>query len=605
MMPSHKTMRIAILPGDGIGQEVMALALPVFDRLSIPVHLMHGEIGWLCWQQEGAPIPERTWRLIAEADCVLLGAITSKPIWEAEAALMPVHQQQGLQYVSPLIQLRQTLDLFVNVRPCFSVAQTKTPFHFCIIRENTEGLYAGFDFSPLPSSLHQLISQDKRWQTCLAEEMACSLRIQTKKGLYRLFEFAFNYARKQGMQRVTWADKVNVLRQSGAFAHQVFCEVASAFPDILADCLQVDAVAMQLVRAPERFGVIVAENMFGDILSDVGASVMGGLGFAPSANLGKNGAYFEPVHGSAPHMPTHRANPCAMFLSIGLLLEHFNYPEAAKKIKEAVCWVVNDGRFVTPDAGGKASNEVMTEAILEACIEKPGGKIHRFSPTKASMSSPWHALLAFSASEISDALDACSIEGALYGIKPLFSGMKMAGPAYTVRYVPRKLPVAVFKKAADYIDKVPPCSVIVIDNAGRTDCTVWGDILTSTALKKEIAGTVVYGSVRDINALSMTSYPLYCTGVYMRSGKNRVYKAEEQAPLIIQGVKILPGDIIFADDHGVLVIPALRLNEVIEKARIIQINEEKIKTAVRLGASLKEARKRFAYHKPWVLKEEN
>nr|WP_242604595.1 isocitrate/isopropylmalate family dehydrogenase [Legionella fairfieldensis] len=364
MMQFKSPLKIAVLPGDGIGVDVTHAALPVFHALNIPVELTTGDIGWTFWQKEGTAIPQRTWQLIKQSDTILLGATTSKPKREAIAELADAFHQAPPDYVSPIIQLRQHLDLFANIRPCFAIKNTDR-FNCCIIRENTEGLYSGFDYYPLPAPLKELINDNPAWRTLAASEVSCTLRLQTKPGLKRLFEFAFQYADQQHMKRVTLADKPNVLRHSSAFVRELFEAVASQYSHLKADILNVDAVALWLIRRPEEFGVIVAENMFGDILSDVGAAVMGGLGFAPSANVGHKGCYFEPVHGSAPRIEAHKANPCAMFLTIGLLLRHFGYNVQAEKIKEAVAAVVNEQRFITYDLGGHSTTEIMAEAIIE------------------------------------------------------------------------------------------------------------------------------------------------------------------------------------------------------------------------------------------------
>lgn len=361
-------LKIAVLPGDGIGVDVTEAAIPIFKALNIPVELSFGDIGWDFWIKEGTPIPERTWQLVKQSDVTLLGATTSKPQREARAELASKHQQIKPHYVSPIILLRQQLDLFANVRPCFNINGEGNNFNFCVIRENTEGLYSGFDYHPLPPQLQSLLEENPRWKHIAKDEASCSLRLQTKGGLIRLFQFAFQYAESNNMTRVTLADKPNVLRQSGAFTREFFEMIASQYPHIKADILNVDAVALWMIRRPDEFGVIVAENMFGDILSDVGAGVMGGLGFAPSANIGQKGSYFEPVHGSAPRIKSNRANPSAMFLTIGLLLQHFGFAEQAEKIKRAVIAIVKERHIVTYDIGGSSTTLDMAKAIIEHCI---------------------------------------------------------------------------------------------------------------------------------------------------------------------------------------------------------------------------------------------
>lgn len=356
--------RIAVLPGDGIGIDVMHAALPILQLMNLPLTINFGDIGWTCWQKEGCPIPQRTWELIQEADVVLLGAITSKP--EREALLeLPMPCKEGIQYISPIIQLRQAYDLYANIRPCYNISGKGKEFNFCVIRENTEGLYAGFDFYPLPAQIQALIEQSPKWSALTPDEVTCTLRLHSKTGWLRIFEYAFEYAERHRMHRVTFADKPNVLRKSSAFAREVFESVAERYFNIKADILNVDAVALWLIKRPEEFGVIVAENMFGDILSDVGAAVMGGLGFAPSANIGKAGGYFEPVHGSGPRLQKNSANPSAMFLTISMMLDYLGLSHEADKIRKSVTATLQQKRCVTYDVGGCSSTGEMAQEILQ------------------------------------------------------------------------------------------------------------------------------------------------------------------------------------------------------------------------------------------------
>lgn len=609
-MKPDDALKIAVLPGDGIGIEVTHAAIPVIEALNIPVQLTFGDIGWSYWQTEGTPVPDRTWQLVTESDSVLLGAITSKPQREAKSELAAKFRNKKLEYLSPIIQLRQKLDLFANVRPCFSLHHAKQPFNFCIIRENTEGLYSGFDYYPLPESIHHLLSKNPRWQNMPANEISCALRLQSQTGLKRLFQFAFDYAMNNNLQRVTFADKPNVLRQSSEFARNIFENTARQFPNIDADILNVDAVALWLIKRPDEFGVVVAENMFGDILSDVGAGVMGGLGLAPSANVGFKNSYFEPVHGSGPRMKSNSANPSAMFLTISMFLKHFGFQKQAKKIIAAVSAVVNQGRFITYDLGGKASTEEMAAAIIDQCVNSKNEDNMVSFALKEKSREPLkdglpvmeliQLLQHYTTSEVSDALDSCGVEGALLNIKALSPGMKLIGPAYTIKYAPNKEKSSMFKNAANYIDAIPPQSVIVIDNNGQTDCTVWGDILTAVAVRNHLAGTVVYGAVRDVAQIRDAQYPLFCTAVSMRSGKNRVHKSQEQCPLIINNVTIKPGDIIFADDNGVIVIPEYLAAEIANKIHHVKQTEEKIKTAIQSGSTLEQARRDYRYDQPWL-----
>jgi regulator of RNase E activity RraA len=217
----------------------------------------------------------------------------------------------------------------------------------------------------------------------------------------------------------------------------------------------------------------------------------------------------------------------------------------------------------------------------------------------------YQQLSEFDTAELSDALDACGIEGTLLGIKPIISGLKLVGSAFTVKYLPYNEKFSSeYKNAGNYIDDVPSNSVVVIDNAGKLDCTTWGDILTQFSLIRKISGTIVYGAIRDVQFAREAKYPLFASSIYMRSGKNRVYKFAQQCELLIEGVKIRPEDIIVGDDNGVIVIPKENLENVIEKAKNIKITEENIVNAIKSGSKLEEARKRYRYDQPWLSAQE-
>lgn len=213
-------------------------------------------------------------------------------------------------------------------------------------------------------------------------------------------------------------------------------------------------------------------------------------------------------------------------------------------------------------------------------------------------------LLKYSASEISDAMDSMGLDGVIKQIKPIKSNHQIAGPVYTVCYEPYSEKPETFQKAGDYIDDIPEGAVVVIDNGGRDNCTVWGNILTATAQKKKLAGTIVFGVVRDIHQIIALDYPVFSLGAFMKSGKNRVKLVSVQEPIQWGDCEIQPNDMIFADQHGGLVIPNHLLNEVIKRAQIIHDTEEKILEAVKNGMSLKIARQTYHYHKPWLKNDE-
>ncbi|WP_330169138.1 isocitrate/isopropylmalate dehydrogenase family protein [Bartonella grahamii] len=360
--------KVLVLPGDGVGTEVCDAALMVLEQFQLPIEFTYGDIGFEYWKQEGDSVPYATWQKIAESDAVLLGAVTSKGKEAALKELAPHLKEKNLAYVSPVLQLRQKLGLFANIRPVRYIFGPRKPFQFCVIRENSEGLYAGLDFRGITPETAAWLKHPNLKKYGL-EEAAWTVRLQTRFGLERLFEYAFSYARAHGFERVTFADKPNVMRESGQFAQEIFEKIAQNYPEIEADIHNVDAVALWIATKPEQFGVIVAENMFGDILSDLAAGVMGGLGLAPSANVGSKIAYFEPVHGSAPRIAgQNKANPSAMLYTTALLLEHLGFKDAALQLSQSVDQVIRAGKTVTYDLGGVASTCQMAEAVRNSLV---------------------------------------------------------------------------------------------------------------------------------------------------------------------------------------------------------------------------------------------
>ncbi|CAH7375638.1 Dimethylmenaquinone methyltransferase [Vibrio chagasii] len=205
---------------------------------------------------------------------------------------------------------------------------------------------------------------------------------------------------------------------------------------------------------------------------------------------------------------------------------------------------------------------------------------------------------------VCDALDSLSLVGGLQGIKPRTPGTIMAGPVYTVQYAPIERDTATFLNAGNYIDEVPEGYVVLVDNQGRLDCTSWGGILTSKAQRKNIAGTVIYGSGRDIREIQNANYPLFSTGIYMVSGKNRAIVAHRQVCIEIHGVSIYPGDWLFGDDNGVVVIPKDQLEETLYRAENTEQTEKKILDAINSGETLEAARAQYSYSTPWEVSKE-
>ena len=326
--------KICLLPGDGIGPEVIASARRVLDALPIHWDFIECGIGFGEYQRSGSPLPDSTIQEIRHADVALFGAVTTPPN-------IP-------NYFSPVVRMRQTLELFANLRPCRSIPHesSRPNIDLILVRENTEGLYSGIE---------RLEDDGNR---------AVTERVITRKGSERIVRKAFELAQQTRRKTVHIVHKANVLRQTCGLFRTVALEVASEYPDIAAQEMLVDTCAMELVRAPEQFEVIVTTNLFGDILSDEACMFVGGLGVAASANMGADSAVFEPVHGSAPPLVgTGKANPIATFLATALMLDHLNENESAERLQRAVqvCIANNES---TPDLGGILTTSEVTERVI-------------------------------------------------------------------------------------------------------------------------------------------------------------------------------------------------------------------------------------------------
>ena len=367
-MPKYK---IAVLPGDGVGVEVVEAALTVLDKLKVDAEYVQGDIGWKFWCNEGNALPDRTIQLLKETDCCLFGAITSKPKEDAAKELAPALQGKGLSYFSPIVRLRQEFDLYTNLRPC--KAYPGNPLNYrdnidlVIFRENTEGMYAGVEFFPLPLAVKDAFlvhPKMKAFKDVPLDEIAVSTRIMTKKGCERIVRAAFEYARKAKRRSVTVVEKPNVLRETGGLMLGVAREAAKAYPEIEFKEANVDAMCMWLVKNPGDYDVLVAENLFGDIISDLAAQLVGGLGFASSGNIGDRYGVFEPTHGSAPkYAGLYKVNPIATFLAATLMLEWLGETGKARALEGAVAEVIKEGRIRTYDMGGKSTSRDMAAAV--------------------------------------------------------------------------------------------------------------------------------------------------------------------------------------------------------------------------------------------------
>ncbi len=367
-MPKY---RIAILPGDGVGRDVVEATLPVLEKAGLDAEYVHGDIGWEFWAKEGNALPDRTIKLLKETDACLFGAITSKPKEDADRELDPSLRGKGLSYFSPIVRLRQEFDLYQNLRPCKAYPGNplnyKEGIDLVIFRENTEGMYAGVEFLPLPDAVRQALlvhPKMKRFKDVPADQIAVSTRIMTKPACARIVKAAFDYARKYGRKQVTLIEKPNVLRETGGLMLRTAREVAKGYPDIKFGDANVDAICMWLLKNPKDYDVLVAENLFGDIISDLAAQLVGGLGFACSGNIGDKYAVFEPTHGSAPkYAGMYKVNPIATILAAKMMLEWIGETAKAGRIEEAVAAVIAEGKVRTYDMGGSSTSLEMGRAV--------------------------------------------------------------------------------------------------------------------------------------------------------------------------------------------------------------------------------------------------
>jgi 3-isopropylmalate dehydrogenase len=364
--------RIAWLPGDGIGVEVMEAAKIVLDRAGLEAEYPHGDIGWDFWCKEGDAFPARTVELLKNVDAAMFGAITSKPVKEAEKELAPALQGKGMVYRSPIVRMRQLFDLYVCLRPCKAYPQNPLNFKegidLVVFRENTEDLYSGVEFNTVPDELRDTLSKlsppFKHFAGLAGDEYAVSCKINTRKGSERILRAAFEFARKFKRRKVTVVHKANVVRATDGLFLEIARKVARDFPDVAMDDANIDAMTMWLLKNPFNYDVLVAPNLYGDIISDLCAQMVGGLGFGCSGNIGEKLAVFEPTHGSAPkYAGQYKANPIATILAAKMMLDWLGEADKAERIEEATAAVVKEGRVRTYDMGGSAKTLEMAEAI--------------------------------------------------------------------------------------------------------------------------------------------------------------------------------------------------------------------------------------------------
>jgi isocitrate dehydrogenase (NAD+) len=327
-------MQVVLIPGDGIGPEVTQAAQDVVAAAGVDVRWAIAPAGAACVEQYGDPLPESTLDLIRQHRVALKGPCTT-----------PV----GKGFRSINVRLRQNLDLYASVRPVRTLPGVKGPYNgvdLIVVRENTEGLYSGQEHVVVPGVVE-------------------SLRIVTRPAAERIVRFAFELARREGRRRVTFCHKADVLRKSDGLFLDCARLVADEFPFIDFEERRIDNLCMELVLHPERFDVLVMENLFGDVISDLCAGLVGGLGLVPGANIGARYAVFEAVHGSAPDIAGKGlANPIAVIRSAAMLLDHIGQRDAAKRIERAVLRTLERGAGLTRDLGGDGSTRTIGEQII-------------------------------------------------------------------------------------------------------------------------------------------------------------------------------------------------------------------------------------------------
>jgi isocitrate dehydrogenase (NAD+) len=328
-------MHAVLIEGDGIGPEVTAAACRVVAAAGVEVQWVRADAGLGAVEKHGEPLPDQTLEMVRRYRVALKGPCTT-----------PV----GRGFRSVNVRLRKALDLYASVRPVNSLAGVKTPFEnvdLVVVRENTEGLYAGLEHQVVPGVVE-------------------SLRVITRPACERIVRFAFELARRTGRHRVTFCHKADVMRLSDGLFLRCAREVADEFPFVRFDESPIDTVCMDLALDPTRFDVLVMENLFGDVISDLCAGLVGGLGVVPGANLGGRYAVFEAVHGSAPDIAGKGlANPVAVVRSAAMLLDHVGERAAAGRIERAVARTLERGEGLTRDLGGTGTTETITEAIVK------------------------------------------------------------------------------------------------------------------------------------------------------------------------------------------------------------------------------------------------
>lgn len=364
--------KIGWLPGDGIGIEVMQAARIVLDKAGFSAEYIHGDIGWEFWVKEGDAFPQRTIEMLKTVDAAMFGAITSKPAKTAESELSPELKGKGFTYRSPIVRMRQLFDLYVCLRPI--KAYPGNPLNFkegidlVVFRENTEDLYSGVEFNPVPEELKNTLLKLSKpfaaFKDVPLDKYAVSCKINTKYGSERIVRAAFSFAKKHNRKKVTVVHKANVVRATDGLFLDAAKEVAKDYPGIKMDDANIDAMCMWLLKNPFNYDVLVAPNLYGDIISDLCAQMVGGLGFGTSGNIGDKLAVFEPTHGSAPkYAGMYKVNPIATILAAKMMLEYLGEANMAQAVEDAVAQVIKEGKVRTYDMGGANTTLEMAQEI--------------------------------------------------------------------------------------------------------------------------------------------------------------------------------------------------------------------------------------------------
>jgi len=385
------------MPGDGIGNQVLPESLRVLDAVGFDAEYVPADIGWDCWCSTGNALPDRTVELLKKHRLGLFGAITSKPNRAAQEELKPELRGKGYVYYSPIVTMRQKFNLDICQRPCIGFPGNPLNYirkrldgsfdepqiNTTIFRQGTEGMYAGIEWTNPPENVRAALASHPKFKAFAnvpGPDLAASVRIITRAASCRIITAAFEYARKKDFKAVTICEKPNVVRETSGMMEETAKEIQKNYPDIQLWSTNIDAQLMWLNKNPEDYNVVVASNLFGDILSDAFAGLVGGLGFAASGNIGSTVAVFEPTHGSAPkyaQLNPSIVNPIAMILSAAMMVEHVGESDMAERIRSAVARVVKEGKVRTYDmlriaggsksiAQGAASTTQMTDAILTA-----------------------------------------------------------------------------------------------------------------------------------------------------------------------------------------------------------------------------------------------